>query len=196
MLKNPRARAGGRPPVSNSSPEAQPHISGQREGGILTSRWPAYPSVPSRAGSPVHMAAWMFKTLNNLKSPIQRRASTEPKSFMTQQPSPCTERQNWDRFECRIIVYIFVQGKSGIIYGNSDVANRCCSEKENVSFCLRVFEDFFLLVWCSLCSLEKRAECLLQNTEQLHPNKMNFSWGMGFIGYLPLLDFGTLQKNC
>lgn len=72
--------------------------------------------------------------------------------------------------------------------------NRCCSEKENFFFfliwgCLRFFVCLFV------CSLEKRAEGLLQHIEELHPNKIIFSWGMGFIGYLPLLDFGGKLVN-
>lgn len=34
---------------------------------------------------------------------------------------------------------------------------------------------------------------MLQHIEELHPNKMIFSWGMGFTGYL--LDFGGKLVN-
>lgn len=156
MLKKPRARTGGKPPVPSSFVVGphwryQSHISGQRRvaspipvptlpsptHGQATwqagcSKHPTASKIPSGRGLPQsqrvlppHRGPAATSALPHLcpAPPLSQCGShcRSPPPVCPLQLSSCREAAKRGRLERGTIVYIFVQGKSGIIYGNSDV---------------------------------------------------------------------------
>lgn len=95
ILKKPRDRAGGRPPVLSSfvvDPTIALSLMFQVRGRVASSHphpchhpCPHASLQPSQAGSPICILVYLLETTNNLKSPIWWTASRGPKSFTTHQ---------------------------------------------------------------------------------------------------------------